>query len=93
VIPEGEAKTSIVFSLRDGARGLPAALNVFERGGIAVIRIESRPRPGAPWEYLFYVDLAGPAHDPRVAGALEGLAEHTDVLRLLGSYPKFKRSG
>jgi len=89
-IPQGEAKSSIVFSLKDGAKDLPGALSIFAQGGIVLTRIESRPLQGAPWEYLFYVDFAGSAQEPQVARALDHLGEYALMLRILGTYPRYK---
>ncbi|MGH9696383.1 MAG: ACT domain-containing protein, partial [Bryobacteraceae bacterium] len=49
-------------------------------------KIESRPLPGKPWEYLFYVDFVGSSDDELVQRALQNLAETTQFFRVLGSY-------
>ena len=55
---------------------------------INLIKIESRPLRGKPWEYLFYVDLLGRADTPNARNALRHLEELADFLRVLGCYPK-----
>jgi prephenate dehydratase len=45
---------------------------------------------GKPWEYLFYIDLIGSVHDETVQRALDHLGEYAVMLRVLGSYPRFK---
>ena len=79
-------KTSLVMAVLDRPGSLLGALRPFAERGVNLHKLESRPRPGAPFEYLFYVDLMGPGDSPEVLAALEDVAEHTSMLRVLGSY-------
>ena len=80
-------KTSLVFATRHEQGALLACLNVLGRQGLNLTKLESRPRPGMPWEYLFYADFEGNVAEERVQAALRELATATSYLRLLGSYP------
>ena len=82
------AKTSIIFSLKNIPGSLYKALSVFALRDINLYKIESRPLVGRPWDYLFYLDFQGSLHDDRCRKAISHLKEITDLLKILGSYPE-----
>jgi chorismate mutase / prephenate dehydratase len=86
--PTDRDKTSIVFSTRDERGALVRALTIFDRAGINLCRIESRPRSGEAWQYVFFVDLEGHVADDNVRQALSSLESHSDMVKVLGSYPR-----
>jgi chorismate mutase/prephenate dehydratase len=74
------------MAVLDKPGSLLGALRPFAERGVNLHKLESRPRRGAPFEYLFYVDLTASADAPDVQSALAEVAEHTSLLRVLGSY-------
>jgi len=81
-------KTSLAFTLDNAGPGsLFRALGAFALRDLDLARIESRPIPGAPWRYRFFLDIRAGAHETRCARALEHLGEMVTELSILGSYP------
>jgi chorismate mutase/prephenate dehydratase len=84
-------KTSMLFRVNHHEGALVHALNVFAQAKVNLTRIESRPQPDMPWEYLFFVDVEGHMEDPALAGALRNLRACCSHLRMLGCYPSRTR--
>ena len=85
--PRIAAKVSMVFSTRHEHGALVRCLNIIAEEGLNLTKLESRPRPGMPWEYVFYIDVEGHLGEPRIQAALAGLAARTVFLKVLGCYP------
>ena len=78
-------KVSLAFTVENRPGSLVEALQVFAGLGTNLTRIESRPVPGRPWEYVFYADYQ--LADARAADwALEMLPRHCSMVRELGRY-------
>jgi chorismate mutase/prephenate dehydratase len=80
-------KTSLILSTRHEKGALLRCLQVLAEYGLSLTKLESRPRPNRPWEYMFFIDFEGNVAEPRVATALEALRTEALYLKVLGCYP------
>ncbi|MGE5204231.1 MAG: prephenate dehydratase [Chlamydiota bacterium] len=83
------SKTSIAFSLKNVPGALFKALSVFALRDLNLVKIESRPVRGKPWQYVFYVDIVGENAAARERG-LRHLEEVAEWVKVLGVYPEAK---
>jgi chorismate mutase/prephenate dehydratase len=81
------AKTSLIIATAHEAGALLKALVVCERFGLNMTKLESRPRKGSHFQYVFYLDFEGNIAEPRVDEALVELRGATSFLKILGCYP------
>jgi prephenate dehydratase len=79
-------KSSLVFGVGHVAGSLYRCLGAFAERHLSLSKLESRPRAGRPWEYVFYADVEAPSADPAMIEALAEVSEHATFTRLLGSY-------
>jgi prephenate dehydratase len=89
--PDTADKLSLVFQLDHRPGALHRALEPFGCRNLNLMKIESRPVHGKPWQYRFYLDLQAPRTDPEVAAALAELESLVVDLRILGSYPSAQK--
>lgn len=84
--PEESAdKLSVAFAVDHRPGTLVKALQAMASAGVNLTRIESRPVPGQPWEYVFFVEFrfSGAA---MADAALEALRSESRMVRELGRY-------
>ena len=79
-------KLSLVFELAHLPGALYHALAPFANRNINMMKIESRPIRGKPWQYRFHLDLQASTKDPEVQAAIAELRQLSAQLRILGSY-------
>jgi prephenate dehydratase len=85
--PAGANKLSLAFALEHRPGTLVRALQSLADAGCNLTRIESRPVPGSPWEYIFFVDLRFDAERVGSAdAALTALQGSVTMLKQLGRY-------
>jgi prephenate dehydratase len=87
-VAEKADKLSLVVHLAHRPGSLSRALEAFARRDINLLKIESRPIPGRPWQYRFYLDLQASLRNPEAAAALEDLSRFADDVKVLGCYPQ-----
>ena len=89
-VAENADKLSLVLHLAHKPGSLCRVLNAFAQRDLNLLKIESRPIPGTPWSYCFYLDLQASLKDSRTREALEELKLFTDSVKVLGCYPQSK---
>ena len=89
-VPENADKLSLVVHLAHKPGSLCSALGAFAKRHLNLLKIESRPIPGTPWSYCFYLDLQASLKDPGTRAALGELSQFTDSVKVLGCYPQAK---
>jgi prephenate dehydratase len=83
--PGAANKASIAFALDHRPGTLLRALEGFSAAGLNLTKIESRPVPGQPWEYVFFVDVR--FEDAAVLDrSLGQVRSQTRMLKELGRY-------
>jgi chorismate mutase/prephenate dehydratase len=92
VDPRIPCKTSVVMATSHEEGSLLHALSILHEYKINLTKLESRPIPGMPFQYLFYIDFEGNATTPQVQEALGRLRSATTSMKVLGSYPSQHRA-
>jgi prephenate dehydratase len=87
-VADNADKLSLVLHLAHKPGSLCSALNAFARRNLNLLKIESRPIPGTPWSYCFYLDLQTSLAHQETRAALEELKEFADSIKILGCYPQ-----
>jgi 3-deoxy-7-phosphoheptulonate synthase len=77
---------SLVFSTPDKPGALFRAMEIMAAASLNLKKLESRPIPGKPWQYMFYVDLEMPDASESFTSTLERLRDAVSDLRVLGIY-------
>jgi prephenate dehydratase len=82
-------KMSIAMRIAHRPGALLASLEPFVRHGVNLLKIESRPIHGRPWEYQFFLDIE--AESPtQIEAALSEVRQATSEVRVLGLYAAAK---
>lgn len=87
---EGE-KTALVAALPNVCGSLHRFLGPFARQKVNLSRIVSRPVPGHPQTYVFFLEIDGSPKTPAVTRALRLAGPLAESMRSLGTYPAHRR--
>jgi chorismate mutase/prephenate dehydratase len=85
--PRIACKTSLIITTRHEQGALLGCLQLLADHGLSLTKLESRPRPNRPWEYMFFLDFEGNVADPKVSDAMDLLRSETLFFKVLGCYP------
>jgi chorismate mutase / prephenate dehydratase len=88
VAPSGNDKTSIIVSMHNKPGALFRLLEPFNREGIMLTRIDTRPSRTENWAYVFFIEFEGHQQDAKISAILAELEEKSVMLKILGSYPR-----
>ena len=88
VSPSGSDKSSIIVSMHNKPGALFRLLEPFNREGVMLTRIDTRPSRTENWAYLFFIEFEGHRQDEKISKILAELEEKSVMLKLLGSYPR-----
>jgi len=83
-------KISVAMRLAHTPGSLLASLEPFAKHGANLLKIESRPIHGKPWEYQFFLDVEA-EHPEVLERAVKEVREGTSQLRVLGRYSAARR--
>ncbi|MEX1298690.1 MAG: 3-deoxy-7-phosphoheptulonate synthase [Desulfotignum sp.] len=79
-------KTSVIFSTGNKPGALFEVMKIFSDYDINLVKLESRPIHGKPWEYMFYADLEADIEKKDLSPVRALLEEKTETFRILGRY-------
>ncbi len=79
-------KTSMAFATAHRPGALLECLHCFSRHKLNLTKIESRPDPDNPFQYIFFVDFMTALNDGAVEQCLNELKQHTLSIKILGNY-------
>ncbi len=79
-------KSSLVYSTGNQPGALFEVLKIFAENQVNLVKLESRPIHGKPWEYMFYADIEADATSSQFNPVLSAIDDKTDFLKVLGAY-------
>jgi chorismate mutase/prephenate dehydratase len=90
--PDVPCKTTLTVVLEHRPGTLGQVLTALAQRGVNLAKLESRPIPGEPWRYRFFLDLEGHSASAPLIAALGDLQPLASSMRMLGTYPVAEQS-
>ncbi|MBT3529342.1 MAG: prephenate dehydratase [Gammaproteobacteria bacterium] len=84
----GSDKTSLIVYMEHKPGSLLRVLEPFEKLGVNLNKIETRPSKKKAWAYVFFIDFDGHCDDENIRQLFSELDERTVEIKVLGSYPR-----
>lgn len=84
--PREPAKSALICTTRNEPGALFGILQVFAENRINMIKLESRPIPGEPWRYMFYIDVEANLASEALLPVVGVLAAKSEYFKILGSW-------
>jgi chorismate mutase/prephenate dehydratase len=85
-------KISVAMDIAHKPGALFNILRLFKDRNINLLKIESRPILGKPWEYLFFFDFEGNLLNDRIKDLIECLKDAVNDFRILGNYRAYEKN-
>lgn len=79
-------KTTVAFKTKHYPGALVDCLKIFQQHQLNLTKLESRPIPENPWEYVFYAAFEAGLKEERTGQALSELRSCALFVKVLGSY-------
>lgn len=82
----GASKTSIMMKIPHKPGSLYRIMARFNALGLNLEKLESRPKPGSDFEFMFYFDIGASIYSPELFELICELENDLDGFKYLGSY-------
>ena len=79
-------KTSLAFSTAHRPGALLEILHLFQATELNLTRLESRPIPENPFQYIFFVDFSSGLQEKNSQSLMQKLTEKEIAFKIIGSY-------
>lgn len=89
-VDEKADKISMVFILRNHSGALYNVLGILAKNGIDIVRLESRPIPETPFQYMFYIDFRGNTGNREIQNVIHEMEVRCEYTKVFGCYPSDK---